>query len=101
MTEGVLASVGLMCLLKYGHILQFVRRPLTRIRFFQELFSCSLCLGFWSGVIVAAYLWYATGRAFVLLPFIACASAWLFDSVLNLLHTVELDLEGKEPKEPR
>ncbi len=98
MTTAVLASVGLMCLLKYGSILQFVRRPLMKIRFFKELFSCSLCLGFWSGVTIAAYLWYTTGEVVVLLPLVACASAWLFDSVVGLAQLAELALEQKSPE---
>ena len=51
----LMACIGLMCILKYGSILSWPRDVLTsRIEFFEDLFGCSLCLGFWCGVAVGS-----------------------------------------------
>jgi hypothetical protein len=47
------SCIGLCFILKYGSILSFFRNKLTSYsEYLKELFSCSLCLGFWSGLIV-------------------------------------------------
>lgn len=52
----MLVLVGACFILKYGTILNFIRDRLTKIKFFKELFSCSLCLGFWIGLLFGG-LW--------------------------------------------
>lgn len=48
-----IACIGLTFILKYGSILLFFRSKLIGYsNYFKELFSCSLCLGFWSGLAV-------------------------------------------------
>jgi hypothetical protein len=42
--------IGLCFILKYGAILNWPRNFLTRWKFFELLFDCGLCLGFWCGV---------------------------------------------------
>lgn len=96
MVEEVLASVGLMCILRYGHILAFIRNPLTKISYFNELFSCSLCIGFWAGVAVAAFSFFTAGHEYYLLPLIAAASSWLFDFVIGALQAVENALDNSD-----
>ena len=51
----VLASYGLTQILAYGTILAKVR-PTTG--FFGELFQCSMCLGFWVGVLLYGISFY-------------------------------------------
>jgi len=51
----VLASYGLTQILVYGTILAKVR-PTTG--FFGELFHCSMCLGFWVGVLLYGISFY-------------------------------------------
>ena len=85
----IFAAVGLTCILKYGSILDFIRRPLTRIAYFDELFGCSLCLGFWSGVLVATYVYFKTGTIEPYMPFVAAAASWLFDTIIGVLQAVE------------
>lgn len=47
------AAYGLCHILMYGTILNKPRKWLTsRYKFFNELFKCSLCTGFWSGLIL-------------------------------------------------
>lgn len=47
----LLASIGLMLILKEGKPLGWFRRFLDLIRL-TELYRCSLCLGFWCGGVV-------------------------------------------------
>lgn len=93
MVEEICAAIGLTCILKYGSILDFMRKPLTRIAYFDALFSCSLCLGFWSGVLVAGYMYWMTGEVQPFVPFIAAAAAWLFDSMIGVLQSAETALD--------
>jgi hypothetical protein len=46
------ACIGLCFILKYGFILSFFRDKLVKYKYFKELFSCSLCIGFWSGLFI-------------------------------------------------
>jgi len=47
-----LASYGLCHILMYGKILSPLRDKLVKIDFFNELLSCALCTGFWTGLII-------------------------------------------------
>jgi cytochrome c biogenesis protein CcdA len=47
-----LASYGLCHILMYGKILSPLRDRLVRIDFFNELLSCALCTGFWTGLFI-------------------------------------------------
>lgn len=95
MLELTIASVGLMCILKYGSILAWLRRPAMATRFGAELFGCSLCQGFWSGTLIAICEWSLEGRVQPYLPLVAAASAWLFDAVIGSLHALELLAEDR------
>ena len=39
----------------YGEILNYLRKNLTRIKFFNQLLSCALCTGFWCGVVLIPF----------------------------------------------
>lgn len=95
MTE-ILACIGLTFILKYGSILNWPRKLLCKLNFFHELFKCSLCLGFWSGVIVS-YISYnfkiSLTPDILLLPFISSCVCWFADSIITILQYVELKLE--------
>lgn len=84
----LLACVGLMFILKYGSILNWPRKILSKLNIFKQLFKCSLCLGFWSGVVV-----YAINQQNVLLPFASAAVCWAMDSVVAILQWWEIKLE--------
>lgn len=49
-----LAVIGLCFIIKYASILNFIRLPLSKIKFFKELLSCTLCIGshigFWIAI---------------------------------------------------
>ena len=76
-----IACIGLMFILKYGSILAPIRNRLTKIDFFRELFSCSLCLGFWAGL--------ATGLITSTSPHLFCfygaAICWTADMLLDVV----------------
>jgi len=54
------ASYGLCHILMYGTILNHPRKWIRRrYRFFDELFKCSLCVGFWTGLLLKQELVFA------------------------------------------
>jgi len=76
-----IASIGLCFILKYGSILSFFRNKLIRFKYFQELFSCSLCLGFWSGLIVGLH----TDFPPYLFAVYGSAVCWVSDYILDII----------------
>ena len=92
----IIACLGLTCILKYGTILNRVRIFLCKSRALKDLFDCSLCLGFWSGVIIGVHGYmYTSEPVFHLLPFISAGMCWLFDSIIRVIQTIELYLDKK------
>ena len=87
----LLACVGLHWVLKYGTILNVPRNILKKIPLVNELLKCSLCLGFWCGVIVALY----TKQNIVLFGFASCCVCWLFDNVNNVIQSAEIKLDKR------
>jgi len=49
------ASYGLCYILMEAKILNFARDKITKIKFFRDLLNCSLCTGFWTGLIIGTY----------------------------------------------
>lgn len=85
----ILACIGLTFILKYGTILNMPRKFLTGIhKIIKQLFDCSLCLGFWSGVTV-----YFVNQSTPLLPLASAAACWGADSLVGVLQYLELKLE--------
>ena len=95
----LLCCLGLTYILKYGSILRWLRNPLCRIGFFKELFKCSLCLGFWSGVILGIPCYLLTPDIhFILLPLASSAVSWLFDGLIRLIQTKEMLMDKELEK---
>lgn len=91
-----IASIGLTFILKYSTILKPIRSYLCRWKWFDELFSCSLCLGFWVGLyigILGVFIEQDIRYGFMCL--IAPACCWFSDTVLTLLQTIEIYLDKK------
>lgn len=86
-------GVGLTEILMRGSIFEGLRRRLGRNRLLRELLSCSLCLGFWAGLLAACGLFIHQGIVHPTLPCVTSICAWLFDSVIGALHSVELGLD--------
>ena len=93
----LLACAGLMFILKYGSILRWLRTPLLKLKFFKELFSCSLCLGFWTGVIVSLFLYQVNiwSPVYFLLPFASAATCWAGDGIVGIIQWYEFHLKHK------
>ena len=86
----ILACIGLHWIIKYGTILNFLRVSLRKIRLLSELFKCSLCLGFWCGVVFG----YISNNW--LLPFASAGMCWFIDNINNTLQSVEIKLDKQD-----
>jgi len=85
----LISSVGLMWILKHGSILNAPRSFITnKSKLLKELFNCSLCLGFWSGLIIGLSMFFFKEGNILYLLFPLCSSAlsWFFDSLLDLIQ---------------
>lgn len=90
----IASCVGLTLVLKYGKPTKFIRDFFkTKV---EGLFECSLCLGFWSGVIhcillsiIAPSIW------LLMLPFASAAVSWLTDTIILSVEMVEIYLKEK------
>lgn len=63
----------------------------NKFSFFNDLFKCSKCLGFWSGIIMALFLFFIkdptlSDNELMVLPFVSAAFCWFFDSLLDLVQ---------------
>ena len=100
----ICAAVGLMFILKYSTILDNFRDRLINKdfgyktpgrdeevkSFFKDLFSCSLCLGFWSGIIVGI----VTLSNPITLALASAGACWIADNFNNVLQSIETKLDG-------
>jgi len=96
----LLACAGLTFILKYGSILAWLRSPLIKLKFFDELFKCSLCLGFWSGVMISGFLYgFKTwDNIYYLLPLSSAGFCWAMDGLIGIIQWSELYMESKNKK---
>lgn len=81
------ASLGLMFILRYGTILQGIRNLLIRnFPCLTELFNCSLCLGFWTGLVLSPLSPddYTTVDA-VLFPLVSAAFCYIVDMLFDVV----------------
>lgn len=95
----ILACFGLLCILKYGSILNTPRNFLCKLHpNIKELFNCSLCLGFWVGLfigLVEYYILHLDSSNIFYLPLVSAGICWFLDSLLQMIQTVELFLDKK------
>lgn len=95
----LLASVGLMFIIKYGTILNKYRKFIMGIHpKLKELHKCSLCLGFWTGIIIACVEYFILNNnntQLILLPLASSGVCWVSDNVNNLIqsHEIKIDRE--------
>jgi hypothetical protein len=86
-----LSIIGLTFILKYGSILKYPRGQLIKLGpYFEELFKCSLCLGFWSGLIIGL----TSKENLFLFPFYGAAISFFADQFLELIQTAIIKLES-------
>ena len=89
--------MGLTFILKYATILKTPRQYVTQRPLLKELFKCSLCLGFWSGVIVFV----VGGTHYHLLPLASAGVCWTSDNLNNVLQSVEIIIDEKIKRESK
>jgi hypothetical protein len=82
----LICCVGLHWILKYGTILNKPRHFVCKIKLLHELFKCSLCLGFWCGLIVGGWK----------LALASAACCWFFDNINNMIQSVEIKLDNHD-----
>lgn len=75
------SCIGLCFILKYGSILSFIRKRLIKIKYFEELFSCSLCLGFWSGLVIGLL----SPFNYIIFTTYGAAVCWYADYILDII----------------
>lgn len=86
----LISCLGLHWILKYGTILNVPRSFLCKNKLLNDLFKCSLCLGFWVGL-MGSFI-----SDNVYLPFASAAACWFFDNINNTLQSVEIKLDKQD-----
>lgn len=87
-----------MWILKHGSILNKPRNYLiNKSKTLKDLFNCSLCLGFWSGLIVILFYHHYINPTEYLytFPIASCALCWFLDSLLDLIQISSCKLDKK------
>ena len=84
----LLACVGLHWIIKYGTIFDKPRNLIKMVGVLRELLNCSLCLGFWCGVVVGALV-----NNIIMYSFASAACCWFADNLNNTLQSVEIKLD--------
>ena len=63
-------------------ILNSVRDFITKIKFFKELLNCSLCTGFWTGLLIGTYVPAYNNILFALYSSATCYLIYLLNYIL-------------------
>lgn len=93
----LLSCAGLTLILKYGKPTEFIRAFLSsKSDSFEYLFKCSLCLGFWSGVLhsLLYFLFIPQDKIVILLiPAASAVCSLLLDSAIQCIQMIEIYLK--------
>ncbi len=84
-------SLGLCYIIKYSSLLTSTRKLLSdKFNFFSELFECSMCLGFWCGVVLIPFLWDYNDleEVSLLYPFASSSFCWTMDILLDTMISI-------------
>ena len=73
-------------------VLNFIRDKITRFKFFKELLNCSLCTGFWVGLLIGIFIPY-NSILFALYSSATCYLIYLVNYIL--LYKVYPTEKGK------
>ena len=76
-----IASYGLCYILMEAKVLNFIRDKIIKIKFFEELLNCSLCTGFWTGLIIGVFAPY-NNILFALYSSVTCYFLYLLNYIL-------------------
>ena len=85
-----LACIGLVWILKDSYIFHAPREYLkSKSKYLERLLSCSMCLGFWVGVLLSFLLYLDSNFLslnLIYYPFSVSAFCWFIDSLLDLIQ---------------
>lgn len=86
----LLACMGLVWILKDSYILSVPRAYLkSKSKHLEEFLSCSLCLGFWVGLLMAFIEHRNTiCLNYIYYPLAVSAFCWFFDSILDMVQEI-------------
>jgi hypothetical protein len=77
-----MVALGMVYIIKYGSILKYPREVLSRCVWAAELLKCSLCLGFWVGVLLIPFACCSLRTTLAMLfPFASAAWCWSIDAL--------------------
>ena len=85
----LIACLGLVWIIKDSSILSYPRNKINSLLpFLRGLLSCSLCLGFWAGVLLSLFEYFYLGINNNLFynPLASSAFCWFFDSILDMVQ---------------
>ena len=89
----LLACTGITSIIIYGSIFNRPRGWLkSKSCILSELLKCTLCTGFWVGLIVG-YLNNPSGA--IQFAFASAAACWLYDSIVGSAQSIEVYFNGK------
>lgn len=85
-----LACMGLVWILKDSYILSRPRNYLkSKSKHLKEFLSCSLCLGFWTGLLLAGFENSSNFSInYIYYPLSVSAFCWFFDSTLDMIQEI-------------
>ena len=85
-----LACMGLVWILKDSYILSRPRNYLkSKSKHLKEFLSCSLCLGFWTGLLLAGFENLSNFSInYIYYPLSVSAFCWFFDSTLDMIQEI-------------
>lgn len=92
----IVAATGLTAIIVYGSIFDRPRGWLrSKLKILDEFLGCSLCVGFWSGVLVSLIINtpHAHWKLHAVIALASAAASWLYDSVVGAFQAVEVNLE--------
>lgn len=93
-----IGCLGIVWILKDSYILMAPRNYLkSKSKYFKELLSCSLCLGFWCGLFYSSIDYYFNQNllSFIFNPFAISGFCWFFDSLLDLIQELTFSYKNK------
>lgn len=89
MIVDLLAIVGLHWIIKYGSILNKPREIFCKLSLIKSLIKCSLCLGFWCGLIVGV----VSQQNILTYGLAGAAICWMADNINIVLQRVDILLD--------
>lgn len=92
----IVTACGLTAIVVYGSIFDRPRNWLkSKLNILNEFLSCTLCVGFWSGLVTSLCLnsLDKNHEVHAVIALASAAASWLYDSVVGAFQAVEVNME--------